>query len=147
MLNFRLPLYTGGKRKAQLGTSRAGLKQLELQRLAVANGIELGIRSGMQNVATTAVGITLRNDARKAADQNMKLVEDAYSKGVATTLDLLDAQNAALVAREASTNAEFDFFQALMELQRASGNFDYFTSDQDREAFFQRIRAFFENHQ
>ena len=146
-LNFRLPLYSGGTRKAQLGSSRASLNQLELQRRAFANSIEFRIRAGMQNVATTAVGITLRKDAKRAADQNLELVEDAYTKGVANTIELLDAQNAALVEREAASNAEFDFFQSLMELQRAGGNFDYFLSDQDREAFFQRVRAYFEKHQ
>ncbi|MDJ0841349.1 MAG: TolC family protein [Acidobacteriota bacterium] len=142
-LNFNLPLFDGGRRKANLAISRIQLEQIQLQRRAAVNGLELRVRAGMQEVATSAVAIELRNEAAEAAEKNFKLVEDSYAKGVATSIDLLDAQNSVLVARQAAANAEYVFFQALMEFQRATGQFDYFISTEDREAFFRRLDEYF----
>ena len=51
--------------------------------------------------------------------------------------------NAALVADQAAANAVYDFLIDLMELQRAANSFDFFTSLEEREAWFNRMKAFF----
>jgi outer membrane protein TolC len=106
----------------------------------------LRIRASLQRVATTNVGIQLQADAAEAARKNLELVEDAYAKGVAASIDLLDAQNAALVARGAAANAEFDFFLALMESQRAVASFSFLETPEQRADFFQRLADFFEKY-
>jgi hypothetical protein len=55
----------------------------------------------------------------------------------------LDAQNNALVAEEDAQNAVFNFLIDLMNVQRATGKFDFFLSSQEREAWFQRLETFF----
>ena len=58
-------------------------------------------------------------------------------------IDLLDAQNASLVADQVAANSIFDFLIDLMEVQRAVGKFDFFLSVEEREAWFNRLEAFF----
>jgi outer membrane protein TolC len=145
-LNFSLPLFDGGARKSRLRLDRYALEQLERQREAVEQQLELRIRAGMQDVATASVAIDLRGDAAEAARANLELVDDAYAKGVATLLELLDAQSAALVAELAQANAVFDFFIALMRFQRASGSFDYQLTDAQRDAFFKRLETYYQNY-
>jgi len=81
--------------------------------------------------------------AADAAHRNLELVSDSYERGVVSILDLLDAQNAALVSDQVAANSVFDFLIDLMEVQRAAVNFDFFLSAADRAAWFERLERFF----
>ncbi len=142
-LQFSLPLATGGKRKQELRIDALSLEHLELQRQSAREQIELRIRAGLQALATTVVGMQLRREAAEAAAKNLSLLEDAYAKGVASPIDLIDGQNASLVAQIAAANAVHEYFIALMRFQRASGNFDFFIAPDQREAFYQRLDQYY----
>ena len=90
------------------------------------------------------INISLSRAAADAADNNFRLTQDAYRRGVGDILDVLDAQNAALTANEAAASAAYDFLIDLIEVQRAAGRFEYFSSPQDRAAFLDRLDAFFQ---
>ncbi len=79
-----------------------------------------------------------------AAARNLELVEDAYGRGVVSVLDLLDAQNAALLAQEAAANAVHDFLKDLMEVERAIGKFYFFANAEKRNEWFAAVEEFFE---
>ena len=81
--------------------------------------------------------------AAEASGKNLELVVDSYSLGAISIIELLDAQNAALVSEEAASNAVYDFLIDLMQVQRAIGKFDIFQTDQDRDAFYDRLDAYF----
>ena len=57
-------------------------------------------------------------------------------------LDLLDAQNAALVSSLAAANSIFDFLVDLMAVERAVGKFYFFRAREDREEFFNRVNIY-----
>ncbi len=82
-------------------------------------------------------------EAAEAARKNLELVTDSYSRGVVSIIDLLDAKNAALVAEGCAANAEYDVLIDLMQLQRGTNNIDFFRSDEERTAWFDRLAAFF----
>jgi outer membrane protein TolC len=143
-VTFSLPLYTGGERAARLRRARQELAQLRLERESAAEAIELRIRLSMYDVATSSPAIEWNRDAAEAARKNLELVTDVYSQGLASIIDLLDAQNSALVADQLAANAEYDFLTDLMRSQRTLNNFDFFLSSEEREAWFDRLEAFFE---
>ncbi len=142
-INFSLPLYSGGVRKAQLARSRIGLDQIKLQRRSLAEQIELRIRVALQNVGAASVNIDLTRVSAEAARKNYELVQKSYATGVATSIDLLDAQNAALSADLGASNAVYDFLLELMAFQRAAANFDFFKSAEQRDDFFERLDEFY----
>jgi len=143
-LSVSLPLFSGGARSARLGRAGIAVEQLRIQRQALAEKIELRIRTSLDRVAATSTAIQLTREAADAAHQNYELVQDSYAKGVASAIDLLDAQNAALTADQAASVAVYDFLQALMRLQRAYANFDFFTTPSQREDYFKRLAQFFD---
>ena len=69
---------------------------------------------------------------------------DSYSRGVVSILDLLDAQNAALVSDQASANAVYDFLVVLMEGERAIGKFTFFQLDVEVDDLLDRLEVFFQ---
>ncbi|CAM2007817.1 TolC family protein [Acanthopleuribacter pedis] len=144
-LNLSLPLYQGGARSANLKQSVMETKQLELSRDLVAQQVELSIRASLRNVGAASAAIDLSRVAAEAARQNMVLVDDSYRKGLASAIDVLDAQSAARVADQAAANAVYDFLIELFTFQRAAANFDFFIDAAERETFFQRLNQFYDN--
>jgi len=143
-LSATLPLYAGSARRARVRQSSQELLGLQTERRARSQRIELRIRLSLFDVAATFTAIPLARQAETAAQKNLELVRDSYSRGVVSVIELLDAQNAALVSGQFATNATYDFLLDLMELQRATNDFDFFRSAAGRDAWFERLAAFFE---
>ncbi|HXI04571.1 MAG TPA: TolC family protein, partial [Candidatus Saccharimonadales bacterium] len=144
-LQASFPLFSGGAKWAHLRRSSETLQELRLQRKAAEERIELRIRTSLFRIASSSPAIGLSREAAGAARQNLDLVRDAYSRGSVPILDLLDAQNAALVADQVASNAVFDFLIDLMEVQRATVNYDFFRSSEEREAWFRKVDDYFES--
>ena len=73
---------------------------------------------------------------------NLELVSDAYSQGLVSIIDLIDAQNAALVADLGAATAVYDFLVDWVEVERAVGRFSLFMTADERSEFFVRLEAF-----
>ena len=56
---------------------------------------------------------------------------------------ILEPQNAALAADQFASNAVYEFLADLAEVQRAGNDFDFFVSAEERDRWFDRLRAFF----
>lgn len=142
--NLSFPLFTSGAKLADKIQTQEELAQLRLQRDAIAERIEQRIRSALHTAGASFAAIKLSQDAATAARQNLDLVVDAYSRGVLSIIDLIDAQNASLVAEQASANAVYTFIIDFVEVQRAVGIFRYFMTETERAEMLQRLEAFAE---
>ena len=138
-----LPLFTGGARRAERTRAAEELDELRLTRRAVAERVEQRLRSVLHRAGASYAGIDLAADAADAARRNLALITDAYEQGVLSILDLIDAQNAALVAEQSAATAVYDFLIDLMDTHRASGRFGLFMEPAGLAAFADRLRAFF----
>ncbi len=143
-LNLSLPIFEGSGRFAERTRANKELQDLRLTRESVVEKIEQRIRSALHVGSASRTGIQLARDAAEAANKNLDLVTDAYSRGAVNILDLLDAQNAALNADLAASNAVYGFLIDFIELERAVGRFYFFVSEQEKDAWFQRLKEFFE---
>ncbi len=139
-----LPLYTGGGRRAERGQAEEELARLLLDRESVQERVEQRTRSTLHSAMASWAGIELSQDAADAARNNLDLVADAYAQGVLDILDLLDAQNAALVAELVAANSIHSFLIDLMEVERAVGRFDFFVASEQEREFLGRLNSFYE---
>jgi outer membrane protein TolC len=140
-----LPLYEGNARPARQERARQELALLRLQRRSAAERVEQRIRNALHEMVGSYAQISLAREAANASRQNLELVQETYSQGVAGILDLLDAQNAAVLAGFAAATAEYDFLIDMTNVGRAVSRFD-FLAPQDptaRRAWFDRMEAFF----
>ncbi len=138
------PLFVGGARVAERNRAAERLARLEVELDATAQRVEQRVRFALHEMGASLASIDLSRDAADAAGNNFQLVSDAYARGAVSIIDLLDAQNAALVSDEQAANAVYNFLIDLMKVERAAGRFRFFLSDQEREEFFERLNAFFE---
>ncbi|MEM9303605.1 MAG: TolC family protein [Pseudomonadota bacterium] len=141
-LQASLPLYAGGGRRAAVSRADLELQQLQAQRAATADRVEQSIRAAMHDAYAAYNNIRLSDEAAVASSQNLALVTDAYSQGVVSIIDLLDAQNASLQADEAAANAVFDFLINVMNAERASGQFGFLLPQAQQDGIAQALRNF-----
>ncbi len=142
-LEANLPLFTGLSRRAEVRQATEELGRLRVERRALAEAIELRVRTALFRAGSSYPAIELTREAADAAAKNLDLVTDSYSRGAVPIIDLLDAQNAALSAELFAATALYDFLLDLMEIQRASNTFDFFMSDEGREAWYGRLERFY----
>lgn len=142
-LEASLPLIAGGQRLAALRQARANLDDVVLTRQSVAEQVELAVRAALRDAASTFASIELSAASADAARKNLDVVADAYSEGTLSILDLLDAQNAALVADQAAATAIYDHLIANLRAQRAVGEFDFFRSDENKADWLRSLDAFY----
>jgi outer membrane protein TolC len=143
-LQLSLPLYDGGARQAEQRRAEQEIARLQLRRMSVAEQVEQRIRAALHIAGASHANIALSRAAAEAARKNLDLVTDAYSRGAISILDLLDAQNAALVADLGAANALYDFVVDLMQVERAVGQFTLLLTPEQREDFYRRLDAHFE---
>ena len=94
-----------------------------------------------QSLQDSHLCIGLAREGADAAGNNLELVSDAYSQGLVSIIDLIDAQNAALVADLSAATAVYDFLVDWVEVERAVGRFSLFMTADGRNDFFDRLQA------
>jgi outer membrane protein TolC/ABC-type uncharacterized transport system substrate-binding protein len=142
-IQLAFPLFTSGSRSAQQVQASEQLIGLQLQYQSVAERVEQRIRSALFRTRSARTAIRLSREAASAARSNLDVVRDAYSRGTVSILDLLDAQNAALIAELRAATSVYDFVSELMEVERAAARFDFFLTPQDQADWFTRLEAYF----
>lgn len=137
------PLFRGGAKIADYRKARSELSRLRYERDSTTEKVEEQIRTSLNDSGASYPSIGFALDAADAAHKNLELVTDSYSRGVVSIIDLLDAQNAALSADLNAANAVYNFLIDLMNVQRAAGKFDFFTSPEEREEWFRMLDEFY----
>lgn len=142
-LQVSLPLFSGGARSAEKAQAGEELNALRLQHQALAERVEQRIRAALFKARSARTAIRLSREAAGAARSNLDVVRDAYSRGTVSILDLLDAQNAALIAELRAATSVYDFVSQVMEVERAAARFDFFVTPQDQADWFIRLEKYF----
>jgi outer membrane protein TolC len=141
-LQGSLPLYAGGRRKAERIQAEESVEQLGYERAALEERLEQRVRTALEQAGASFATIEQSQIATEAARKNLELTTDAYSRGVVQVIDLLDAQNAALVADLSAAGALYEFYIDLFEVQRSAARFDMLASREARVRLIEEIEAF-----
>ena len=137
-----LPLYEGGARKAETQRTTEETYRLMRDRQATTQRIEQKVRDSVFQVAASRLTIDLSHAAAKASRLNLEIVADNYTMGLVNLVALLDAQTNALNTDLAAINAINDYLIALMQVERAVGQFTFFVPEEDRAAFSEELEEF-----
>ena len=135
-----IPIFLGGQRRAALSQSDIELSQLQALRLSTAQKVEERLRSLLVSAQADFDRIDLTGIASEASRRNYELVADAYARGAASIVDLLDAQDASLSADAASIDSLYRFLTTIMSVQRASGGYDFMLAEAERNALAEALR-------
>ncbi|MCE2398907.1 MAG: TolC family protein [Gemmatimonadetes bacterium] len=141
-LAVTLPLFQGSARLARRGRAAAVVAQLRLQRELVAQRIEQNVRIQLQ-FARASLGIVAENEtAAETARRSLELVTEAFGQGLASVVDLLEAQTSALLSERGVTNAIYDYLINLKRVERAIGQFEVLSTPQERADFGRQLEEY-----
>lgn len=114
-----LPVVTGGANKARRIRAQEELFALQTDHRNAEQKLSQRTLSALDTATASWSTISLRRQAADAAGRTLELVRDAYGRGAASILGLLDAQNNALTAELAAETSVYDFLDDWAEVQRS----------------------------
>jgi outer membrane protein len=120
-LNLNQTLYAGGRLSAAL---RQNMAREEASRAALLqNGVlvEQAVGNAWSNILVTSASITANDRQIAAAQQAFEGTRDEATLGARTTLDVLDAEQDLLDARQAKLQAEAQRYVGVYQLLSAMG--------------------------
>ncbi|MEM9727190.1 MAG: TolC family protein [Myxococcota bacterium] len=137
-----LVLLDGGSNYARIRRTFREIDRFETDRAIIAQNLEADVRSALHQSGSSFANIDLSAQAAEASAKNLELVTDLYQRGAADIIQLVDAQNQALGAALAASNARYDFLIDALRVQRASGSFSLEGTPEIRDDFIRRLDEF-----
>ena len=142
-LHFTYPLFQGNQRKIAIDQTAIQQQQLRLQEESLRQQLAQAVRVRMTNLVSRRTNIHFAEVAAASAQKNFELVQDAYEKGQLAITQLVDAQRAALSARQAQAGAVYEYLVSYLQLENSIGGYTMFMTSEEQEAFVGRLTAFF----
>ncbi len=145
-LSLTFPLFDGALTGAALREADKMLDSLRTRRDDLMQKHELQTRVALENAKTSFISIKMSKQRVEYAEKALEAVRNAYSRGAINILDLIDAQNAYRIAKEANANAVFTFLSDFIQVCRSVGTFDFILNQRSNQEYYGRIENYFKAH-
>lgn len=116
-----LPLFTGFSTAAQVGQSKALLRELEQTHKGMVDMVKLEVRQAILNLNHARETLRSQEKNVEQAEESVRIAELNYSEGLATSLDVSSVQVALAQAKTNRSQALYDYVMSLAQLRRAMG--------------------------
>lgn len=120
-ISLSIPLFDGFKAKYRAEQVRVDRKILGIQRGLLEKGVNLEIVQARNKLEEAQKNIRAQEEGVALAQKGLSIAEVQYENGLATQLELMDAQIALNQAKMNQINAKFEYITALAELVKALG--------------------------
>lgn len=114
-------LFDGGKNRAIYHEQQATLASAEVRAAQLQKDIEADVRNAYLNLTNAQDRMRAGDISVHASQRNMDVQQERYKQGLATTLDLLNAQVDLTTANTNAVQARYDYLTALAQLDFAQG--------------------------
>ncbi|MGE3341804.1 MAG: TolC family protein [Vicinamibacterales bacterium] len=119
--NVHVPIFAAGRTHARSLESDAELRRRELELEDLRGRIVYDIQTALGDAAAAAEQVDVAQGAVDLADQVLTQAEDRFRAGVAANIEVIQAQEAAVAAREAFISSLYAHNLAKAGLARAIG--------------------------
>lgn len=120
-VNVRWSLFDGGRVRAETAEAAANRRVAEARLRDFDAGVDVEVRQRTAELTSAVAAIDAAGVGVKAAAEARRVIAERFSAGVATNMDVLDAQTALLQAELDLTRARASAELANARLQRALG--------------------------
>lgn len=141
-LSLKIPIFQGGKANAEAKKSLIELDKITYQKEELLNTLEVGIRSSVQKLRTSYLELELSENAANAAEENFKMVQDAYFQGAADLIKLIDAQNVMIRTKHMANISYYQYVLDNLIVQRYQGHFTFLDNKEDRDDYILRLKQY-----
>ena len=141
-LNLSLPIVQGNRQNINRLTAKIQENQLIAQKGSTELNIERRVNDLVLNLMNEIANIELSGVAVEAAEEGLRLYQNAYEEGAVPIIQLIDAQNTFLAAQLGNATANYSYLLASVELERAIAYFFLMNSNESNRDFVQRATEF-----
>ena len=118
---MRVPIFDGGRRDARRAETASQLRQEQVRTRDLREAIELEIRLALDTLSSAAEQVEVAAEGLKLAHEELASAQRRYGGGVATSIEITDAQTRLERARDNHTTALFAHNIARIDLAHAQG--------------------------
>jgi outer membrane protein len=119
--NFKLPLFTGGRLKAERETARIALQKTQVQLTDARNRVIEQTRQGQVELRAALDQTEVAKRQVSLASDELVLAQDRFRTGVTDNIEVVAAQDSLARANDAQIAALFRYSIARAQLARAVG--------------------------
>ncbi|RPI25430.1 MAG: TolC family protein [Acidobacteria bacterium] len=120
-VNLNVPLFDGGRRDGLIEQAIANERIVRLTRSETEDNVHLQAQTAVDEIRRADQTVDAAQASVKEAERVLKLMEENYRYGAATTLDVQDAETAASLARMNLFQSLFDHTVARAQLRYVMG--------------------------
>ncbi len=120
-VNVRWSLFDGGRVRAETAEAAANRRAVDARLRDFDAGVEVEVRQRMSELRSATAAIEAADVGVRSASEARRVIAERFSAGVATNMDVLDAQTALLQAELDLTRARASAELARARLHRALG--------------------------
>ena len=120
-VSVRIPLFDGGRRDARRGESASQYRQEQVRTNDLREQIELEVRVALDAIASAEQQFKVASDGLVLAENELNQARRRFEAGVATGLEVTDAQTRLARARDNRIDALFNHNVARIDLAQAQG--------------------------
>ena len=122
--SVNLPLFTGGKIRAEVVRAELEIRKLEEQRADLRNQIALDVKTALLNLDSARSEVQVANLGVQLSKEEVNQARDRFNAGVANNIEVIQAQDSLSRANDNQIVALYRFNQARADLARAIGQME-----------------------
>jgi outer membrane protein TolC len=116
-----VPIFQGGRTQAKVGEADAELRSRRAEAEDLKAEIYTDVRSAFLDLQATEVELTAATRGRELANQQLTQSRDRFASGVASNVEVVQAQEAVTMADEQFIAAQYGYYVAKALLVRSLG--------------------------
>jgi len=120
---LQLPIWNWGANRSKLKQASLRQEQARIELTFAQRQLLANLRGFYEEAQTARLELDSLNRSAELAGESLRLTTLRYQAGEATVLEVVDAQNTAILARNAYSDGQARFRVALANLQTLTGNF------------------------
>jgi outer membrane protein TolC len=119
-----VPLFTGGKIRAEIAKANLELKKVEQERNDLKSQIALEVKTAQAQLEAAQHEVDVANLGVKLAQEEVSQARDRFQAGVANNIEVVSAQDALARANDNQIAALYGYNQARADLSHAIGQIE-----------------------
>ena len=119
-----IPLFDGGQREGRISEQRSLLRMESIKTRDVEKQISLEVRDALLTLESTQQQVAVAREGLRLAFLELHLARRRFAVGMATNIEVTDAQTSVTQARDNLIEALFNFNASRVDLARAQGRLE-----------------------
>ncbi len=122
--SVNLPLFTGGRIRAEIVRADLEIKRLDQQKDDLRNQIALDVKTALLNLQSARNEVQVANLGVQLSKEEVDQARDRFKAGVANNIEVIQAQDSLSRANDNQIAALYRFNQARADLARSTGQME-----------------------